>query len=119
MARNSSNEWKGPSAREMIETRTLGKEIIDNHNAPCPVFDDKNILQLRRFVLDPDNVDETMNELDAIEPGWREHSLTAHIMKTWGSENSALSEEEVIQLREWFEDGGGKTDAEVAAEQRK
>jgi len=120
--RNSSNEWTGPSAREMIDTHTLAERIIAHHDDPCPVFDDRCILQLRRFVEGPEHSQEILREYgmedqpgDKLGSGAnRQGSLTGYIMATWGTDQSALTPDEVDMLREWFASGGGRTDEERA-----
>jgi len=115
--RNTSDDWTGPTVRQMVDTHTLAKEVIDRHNDPCPVFDDKAILQLRRFVQDPAQVEKLIQELDSADGGaWRSGGLTALIMTTWGTDKSYLTQDEVVSLKEWFANGGGKTDEEVKAE---
>ena len=121
--RNSSTKYDGPSAREMIDTHTLAKEVIARHNEACPIFDDYCILELRRFVQDPDSAQDFLRERDMIdEDGAKlgsaasaKGSLTGFIMATYGTDESALTEEEVLELREWFDNGGGLTDEEVKA----
>ena len=120
--RNTSNEWTGPSVREMVASHTLAKEIIERHNDPCPVLDDSCIHELRQFVNDPSRAQELLRELDFLDsPGVKpgetvssKGSLTGYIMATYGTDKSALTDEEILMLKEWFENGGGKTDAELA-----
>jgi len=115
--RNTSNEWTGPSAREMVDTHTLAKEVISRHNDACPVFDDKEIVRLRRFVQDPTQSKQLLQELDLADGGaWKAGSLTGHIIETWGTDKSALTQDEIVALKEWFDNGGGKTDEELAGE---
>ncbi len=121
--RNTSNEWTGPSVREMVASHTLAKEIIARHNDPCPVFDDSSILELRQFVDDPSRAQELLRGMAVLDPPGVEPgetasskgSLTGFIMATYGTDKSALTDEEILMLKEWFGNGGGKTDAELAA----
>ncbi|KAH8889188.1 hypothetical protein GQ53DRAFT_221033 [Thozetella sp. PMI_491] len=115
--RNTSNEWTGPSAREMISTHTLAQEVIARHNDPCPVFDDDEITRLRRFVQEPTQARDLLREFDMLDtegdsPGTAassKGSLAGYIIASYGTEKSALSEGEVRTLKEWFDNGGGKT----------
>ena len=120
--RNTSSEYTGPSVPEMIKTHTLAKEIMARHGDPCPILDDQEILKLRGFVRDPAaavaQTEQTeqhgANNISNESGG----SLVAHIVRGWGSTEgeTLLTEQEVRDLREWFANGGGKTDAEENAE---
>jgi len=113
--RNTANEWTGPSAGQMIKTHTLAKETINHHGGRTPVFDDLEIIRLRRFVQDPTQAEQLLAELDLADGGaWRTGSLAAHIIKTWGTDKSALTQDEVDALKEWYDNGGGKTAEELA-----
>jgi hypothetical protein len=112
--RNTS--WTGPSTKEMIATHTLAKEIIARHNDPCPVFDYSEILRLRRFVQDPSHAGSLLKEFglqdaEGDKPGTAAQtkgSLAGYITATYGTDKSALTEDEVNILKEWFANGGGK-----------
>ena len=88
--RNTSDAWDGPSAREMINTHTLAKEIIARHKAPCPVFDDKCILELRRFVQYPSQSRAMLQDMGMLDAegdklgaaASNKGSLTGYIMAT-------------------------------------
>jgi hypothetical protein len=113
--RNTSDVWTGPSTREMIDTHTLAREVINRHNDPCPVFDDFEILKLRRFVQDPTQRLQLLAEFDMDEDSaLQAGSLTGYIIATWGTDKSVLTEDEVTALKDWFDNGGGKTDDELA-----
>jgi hypothetical protein len=119
--RNTKNIWSGPSTKEMIATHTLAKEIIARHNDPCPVFDDSEILKLRRFVQDPSQAGNLLQEFGLQDAEGNEvgtaartkGSLAGYIVATYGTDLSVLTEDEVSALKEWFANGGGKTDAEL------
>ncbi|KAK6080531.1 hypothetical protein SCUP234_05077 [Seiridium cupressi] len=121
--RNTTNEYHGPSPKEMIANHTLAKEIIDRHNDPCPIFDDPSILLLREFVQDPPNARTILAKRDLLDgeaekPGTKANSagnLAAYLIAKHGSGEDALIEEEIKNLEDWFDTGGGKTDAELAA----
>ncbi|KAK1761519.1 hypothetical protein QBC47DRAFT_409529 [Echria macrotheca] len=108
--RNTSSEYTGPSVPEMLKTHTLAKEIIARHNDPCPILDDQEILKLRGFVQDPVSAQTEQHGVDISKSG----SLVAHIIRDWGTKETLLTEQEVRDLKEWFVNGGGKTDAETA-----
>lgn len=114
--RNTSNAYTGPSVREMVATHTLAKEIIARHNDPCPIFDDQEILRVRRFVQDPSKAPEFLRQIDEELKGSENEggSLARHIIATYGTERSALTEDEVQELKTWFDNGGGRTDEELA-----
>ncbi len=62
-----------------------------------------------------------MLDEEGAEPGskaTKSLSLTGRIMATWGTDKSVLTEGEVRALKEWFENGGGKTDEEVLNEEK-
>jgi len=117
--RNTSTEYTGPSVSEMIKTHTLAKEIMARHGDPCPILDDQEILKLRGFVQDPATAAAQTEQYGAEnisnESGG---SLVAHIVRGWGNTEgkTLLTEQEVRDLKEWFANGGGKTDAEENAE---
>jgi len=107
--RNTSTQYTGPSVREMVTTHTLAKEIMARHDDPCPILDDQEIRKLRGFVQDPAAAQTEQQGIDISRSG----SLVAHIVRDWGTEGTLLTEEEVRELKEWFANGGGRTDVGV------
>lgn len=106
--------------KEMIVTHTLAKEIINRHNDPCPIFDDRSILNLREFVKDPSNAPALLVRLQLKDEDGQDYGskanaagdLVAYLMAVHGTEKAGFSEGEITDLRQWFENGGGKTDDE-------
>jgi hypothetical protein len=122
IVRNSSSEYDGPMPKEMIANHILAREIINRHNDACPIFDDRSILVLREFVQDPTKAQAILerlklNDTAEQEPGTQANlsgSLVGYIIAVHGTEKAALTDDEVVALREWYESGGGRTDDEVA-----
>ena len=92
---------KCPAPRHMINMRTLAKEIMARHKGPYSVFDDDEIMRLRRFVADPDA--EARHFVETREGDRQraagERRLTATIITSWDTDDSALSPDEVVELR--------------------
>lgn len=110
--RNTSDDYTGPSVKEMLATHTLAKEIIARHNDPCPIFDDENIAFLGEFVADPTAAQSLLEArgLTDEEKVRNSRSLVAHVVARHGTENPALTDEELATLKQWFESGGARTD---------
>lgn len=56
MAAATSNPYNGPTAREMLDTHTFTKTVIDRHaldDRQQHVFDEANLAELRQWVEDP------------------------------------------------------------------
>ena len=119
----TSTKWNGPSARDMIASHTLAKEIIERHGSDCPVFDDGRIMELRKFIDDPSKARDILQDMgltdsDGQQPGdmaASKGSLTGLIMARHNTSNLVFTEDEIRALKEWFDNGGGKPPAEVAA----
>ena len=107
---SQSSEWQGPSVKEMIESRTLGQMIIKHQDGPTPIFDDNEMERLRSFVQDPNGTsallrEHEMQDKDSESPGTAasaKGSLAGYIAATYGTEKSALTEDDVVALKQWF-----------------
>lgn len=111
---DNSTAWDGPSAKDMIASHTLAQEIIQRHGGPYPVFDDECIEELRRFISDPSRAQHLLREMGIIDAEGNstpaaKSSLTGHIMTRHGTDEPALTGDEIHALKEWFDNGGGKT----------
>ncbi|KAI9147130.1 hypothetical protein HJFPF1_13162 [Paramyrothecium foliicola] len=115
-ASDNAGEWKGPSTEEMIRTRTLGKMIIEHQDGPTPVFDDDELLVLKRFVENPAQAKSIPHDYEAQDnrddkPGAEPQSkrgLAGYVVATYGTEQSALTDDDVVALHDWFAQGNGK-----------
>ncbi len=102
--------YTGPSAREMIQSHTLAKEIIARSNDPEPVLDPTELARLKRFVEVPSSKNEILKDLDMEDqegdrPGTKAHSkgsLVGFLIAKSAAGTEILSEEEMLQLRTWF-----------------
>ncbi len=120
-ARNTSTTYTGPSVHEMRTAHIFAREIMARHDDACPIFDDARILELRRFVRDPGAAREQLRDLGLADAEGQpagaaarsRGSLTGLMIATYGTDESFLTEDEVRALREWFDAGGGRTDAEA------
>ncbi|EPE10825.1 hypothetical protein F503_05920 [Ophiostoma piceae UAMH 11346] len=113
-----SEPYTGPSAREMIASGTLAKEVMVRHGSSQAIFDDANIAELRQFVQDPAATRAAL--YGTADPG--DSDVQAMIKKTssggctlvqyatavHGTEQAALSDDDVVALRAWFANGGGQ-----------
>lgn len=109
--------YNGPSAREMIDTHTLAHEIITRHGTGSQaVFDDANILQLKRYLEDPAlekaavlaklGAPDDDAALTIIRQGGS--SLVDYVAIVRGTPKAALTADEEETLRTWFNSGGGE-----------
>lgn len=112
---NPPGAWVGPSGEEMIASHTLAKEIIQRHGGPYPVFDDISIMELRKFTNDPSRAPDLLQDILSSDPAAGKNSLSAHIIASHGTDKPILTGNEIQALEEWFNNGGGKTAAELAA----
>ena len=116
---NTSQVWTGPTAKDMIASHTLAMEIMQRHGSNEPVLDDFRIEELRKFVNDPLRANEMLQAMESAKSDGL-HSddatagkgtLTGYIMAQHGTDKAALTEDEIHILKEWFDNGGGKTTA--------
>jgi len=100
-----------PSTSAMIDTKTLAQNIIKRHNTSSEVLDARELSMLRRFCLDPSSRetilrDEGMLDAPGMPPGTvavrNRGSLVGHCIARHGTDDPALSDEEVDALRDWF-----------------
>jgi hypothetical protein len=118
---NTSAKWTGPSVKEMVAGHTLAKEIISRHNDPCPVFDASELAILRRFVADPTQAAAILREAGMADAegealgtaAMRKGSLAGCIAAAHGSDKPKLTDDEIRALKQWFDNGGGKTATEL------
>ena len=111
-------EYTGPSAREMIASGTLAKETMARHGSDQAIFDDANIVELRQFVEDPGatraalygTADPVSGDVQAMvkKTSSGECTLVQYAAAVHGTEQAALSDEEIVALRAWFATGGGQ-----------
>ncbi|KAH8658218.1 hypothetical protein BX600DRAFT_63987 [Xylariales sp. PMI_506] len=112
--RNTSDVYTGPRPREMIANHTLAKEIIERHNDPCPILDDHEIAFLGEFVADPSQRTEILEKrglLASDDSKVKESgSLVAHIVYHHGSNRAALTNDEIVALKQWYDGDGPNTE---------
>lgn len=116
-----SEPYTGPTAREMISSGTLAKEIIDRHSSSQAIFDDANIAELRQFVLDPaaaraslygkQDPDDDNIQVMTKKTGGGGCSLVMYATAVHGTDKAVLSDSDISRLREWFANGGGQPKA--------
>ncbi|KAI0129913.1 hypothetical protein BJ170DRAFT_618065 [Xylariales sp. AK1849] len=119
--RDTSTDYNGPMPPEMIANHTLAKEIIDRHNDPCPIFDDRSIKLLREFDQDPTSAQDIVRRLQLEVSAGQSRGTTAkdagdlvgYIIASHGAEKAALTDDEIMNLKNWFQGGEGKTDDEL------
>lgn len=96
--------------RHMLNTHTLGKETIARHGTENAIFDDNELAFLREYCADPSKKDEIMHGRGMADKVGQEPGFTASHVKGslvgYAIATGALSDEEVLDLREWFEKGG-------------
>lgn len=97
--------YTGPSVGQMLKNHTLAHEIITRHDGPQheSVLDDSELRLLQRFCADPSSKDEI---LDGYVAGSQPQSLVKFVVHKHGSEQPALEESEIVELRDWFTRGG-------------
>lgn len=111
----SDSTWTGPSAKQMIETNTLAKEIMERHkNGPEAVFDPENLEMLRDFLESPElaqanifakyAVQTSDDALAKISDG-KGASLVDYIAAAHGTPKQALTSAEIEDLQTWFANG--------------
>ncbi|PVH88041.1 hypothetical protein DL98DRAFT_566414 [Cadophora sp. DSE1049] len=108
---SSTTAYTGPSAREMFESHTLSKEIISRANDSEPVLDASELALLKRFVTAPETKSDILKELGFVDQHGKivatkaqgDGSLVTYIMIQSVAGNDLLSEEEIAELKDWFD----------------
>lgn len=104
-----------PTVRDMIATHTLASEIINRHDTEDSILDDSEMSLLRQWCLSPGNAKIILEErgmLDATgtQPGAvaneTKGSLAGYCIATYGSDRSALTEDEFGILQSYFRQQG-------------
>ncbi|KAH8201453.1 hypothetical protein TruAng_004377 [Truncatella angustata] len=119
--RNTSDVYDGPSPKQMIADHTFAQNIIERHMDACPIFDDRSILLLREFVQDPTSARSVLERYERLDTegetfgtkATEAGDLAALIVVRHGTDEPYLTDSEVQSLKEWFGNGGGKTNAEL------
>lgn len=97
-----SPPWTGPSAGEMVRSKTLAHEVIARANDPCPVFDEEHLAVLRQYVFDtsPANVAAL-----SAQHGWvLEEKEYGGSLIAYAIAMDAFREEDIVALRKFFEE---------------
>ncbi|KAL8779623.1 MAG: hypothetical protein Q9213_006852 [Squamulea squamosa] len=113
---DSTTDYAGPSAREMIHSHTLAHNIITRHDDAYPVLGPSELVLLRRFVMAPDTHHEILKDCDMLEnpptgelP--RQGSLVGYIIANYEESDGqaniklAMTAKEIADLKKWFESG--------------
>lgn len=110
---------ENPPVSEMLATHTLAHRVITQHNTPLEIFDARSLALLREWVCNntPENRHALLRERDMLDmPGEdlgtranKKGDLAGYVLARYGSPNDkgTLTAQEVEQLKEWFENGGG------------
>lgn len=100
----------------MISSHTIATSIISRHNTPTAVLDAGELAMLKDFCVHPGKKDailarEDMKDEVGQRPGARalatKGSLVGLLIARYGTSEPALTEGEIQELKEWFEQGGG------------
>jgi hypothetical protein len=109
---DTTHEYTGPSARDMIASHTLTTEIIARHNEPCPILGAPELILLNKYVHSPDQRIEILREHDMVdgleEQGERLGTRAQRVYGSlvgWGMINEYFNQEDVAELRKWFDEG--------------
>jgi len=100
-----------PTVREMIASHTLAHEIITRHDTNDSILDDNEMDLLRQWCSHPENA-ETILEARGMQNATGAHpgalanethgSLAGYCIATYGTERSALTEEEFMMLQSYY-----------------
>lgn len=102
--------YSGPSARQMIQTHTLAKEIIARADDAQPVLDADELALLKRFLAAPESSNDLLKEQgidgsggeNVVAKASNSGSLVTYIIAQLVAGNEILEEGEVRELRVWF-----------------
>ncbi|KAK1731281.1 uncharacterized protein BDZ83DRAFT_746681 [Colletotrichum acutatum] len=100
-----SAPYTGPSPREMIESHTLAQEIINRNNDACPILDSDELSLLFDFVKDPSQARSLLETRGLADEPTKTGSLVAYVISLHGTNNAALTDEEIQMLNQWFQNG--------------
>ncbi|KAF1985129.1 hypothetical protein K402DRAFT_118555 [Aulographum hederae CBS 113979] len=117
-ARDADSQWTGPSTGHMLRTHTLAAETIARAYDSWPIFDAQNLDYLERWVRDPssENRQLLLEEKGIVDeagakPGsaaLEQGNLVGLCIARHGSDDEALTGEEIQTLRTWFEEEGDR-----------
>ena len=106
---DTSTDYTGPPARDMIASHSLTDEIISRHNDPCPILGPSELILLTSYVHAPvQRLDilqaNDMLDVEGNRPGSRAHeahgSLIGYALAT-----EYFNEQDITKLKDWFDEG--------------
>jgi hypothetical protein len=108
----ATEQYSGPSAREMLDSHTFAQEVIARSKGPESqrIFDDKQLDLLRRWCTDPASAErifaeENLSDTPGDRPGTKaieKGSLVGLLMANSAARNDLITNEEFQMLQEWF-----------------
>ena len=106
---DTSTDYTGPSAHDMIASHSLTTEIISRHNDACPILGPSELILLYGYLQAPSDRLEILQAIDMLDndgerPGTRAHahrgSLIGYTIAT-----EYFNAEGITELRRWFDEG--------------
>jgi hypothetical protein len=101
-----ASTFSGPSAREMLQSHTLAKEIIARNDKPDAdrVLDDGELSLLRRWCAEPAAKEQILAEKNVKDAASAQQSgsLVGYLMAQSVAGNELVTKEEFENLQEWF-----------------
>lgn len=110
----ATEQYSGPTVREMLDSHTFAKEVISRSKGPESqrIFDDKQLDLLRRWCTDPASAEKILAEENITDaPGERpgtkaieKGSLVGMVIANSIAGSDIITNEEFHTLQEWFKE---------------